>query len=181
MKEEEEGTDRWVSPAGEEETMVIHSSAPREELLSSPEVRIDGILTGDQEFASILQALRLRAGLSIRQVAERMGVSIGSVSQYLYRRRGVDGTGTVQWFLRYVAACGGDVSLTMPAKEIKTYGRPNHPALDRHRGTRIRLDAARGRTSRGHRPVLLEQPRGRTDADRLRTAVAAATGSTGSD
>lgn len=141
--------------------------------------------TSPVEFADVLQTVREHAGLTVREVADRMGVSIGNVSQYLYRRRGVEGTGTVHWFLRYMQACGATTTVTfskgIERRKVPSDGAPDHSTLKRTRGTRVRLDDTGGSAGGGHRPVLLAEPDGRTDADRLRRAVAAATGSPESD
>jgi transcriptional regulator with XRE-family HTH domain len=56
--------------------------------------------------SALLQEMRQAAGLTVREVAERMHVSEGAVHQYLYRRRGLRGTSSLRWFLKYAEACG---------------------------------------------------------------------------
>ena len=95
-----------------------------EEALTSRVVGAEG------EFSRILQEMRLRSGLTVREVSERMGVTESSVHQYLYRQRGARGTSTVKWLLRYAEACGCGVRVTFPeSAEVQrrarmTYGRP---------------------------------------------------------
>ena len=72
-------------------------------------------LAEDGEFARVVQEMRLRAGLTINELAAEMGVSRGAVHQYLYRRRGEGGTSTVRWFLRCAAACRCEVTVQFPA------------------------------------------------------------------
>ena len=65
-------------------------------------------------FAELLTEMRLRAGFSVKQVAEQMGVRPGAVYQYLHRRRGEGGTSTVRWLARYAEVCGCAMSVTWP-------------------------------------------------------------------
>jgi hypothetical protein len=65
-------------------------------------------------FSELLQEMRLRAGLTIGEVADRMGSKPGSLYQYLYKKRGSGGTSTMRWFLRYAEACGCEVALRFP-------------------------------------------------------------------
>jgi transcriptional regulator with XRE-family HTH domain len=69
------------------------------------------------EFARVLQEMRLRAGVTVKDLAETMGITTGSLHQYLYRQRGDGGSSTMRWFLRYVEACGGAVTLTYPTTD----------------------------------------------------------------
>ena len=79
-------------------------------------------------FAGLLQEMRNRAGLTIPAVAQKMGLAPNAVHQYFYRKRGVGGTSTIRWFLRYAEACGCAVTLTFPLSErrgrtaVMTYG-----------------------------------------------------------
>jgi hypothetical protein len=88
------------------------------------------VATAEGEFARILQEMRLRSGLTVRGVAERMGVTESSVHQYFYRQRGAGGTSTVKWLLRYAEACGCGLMVTFPEsagaqrRARMTYGRP---------------------------------------------------------
>jgi transcriptional regulator with XRE-family HTH domain len=70
-----------------------------------------------QEWSELLQEMRLRAGLTVRELADRMGVTPGAIHQYYYNKRGVGGTSTVRWFMRYAEACGCRVSLTYPRSD----------------------------------------------------------------
>jgi transcriptional regulator with XRE-family HTH domain len=72
------------------------------------------VVTESGEFSRVIQEMRLRAGLSFRELSERMGVSVGAIHQYFYRYRGDKGSSTIKWFLRYARACGCEVTLTFP-------------------------------------------------------------------
>jgi transcriptional regulator with XRE-family HTH domain len=72
-------------------------------------------LEADGEFARIVQEMRLRAGLTIPELAEQMGVSKGAVHQYLYRMRGDRGTSTMKSFLRLAEVCRCEVTVRFPA------------------------------------------------------------------
>jgi transcriptional regulator with XRE-family HTH domain len=73
-----------------------------------------GGVTDGEAFAALLQEMRDRAGLTVPEVAHRMGVEPNAVHQYFYRKRGVGGTSTMRWFTRYAEACGCEVRLTFP-------------------------------------------------------------------
>ena len=79
-------------------------------------------------FAELLQEMKLRAAMTVPELAARMGVAPNAVHQYFYRKRGVGGTSTIRWFLRYAEACGCAVTLTFPLSErrgrtaVMTYG-----------------------------------------------------------
>jgi transcriptional regulator with XRE-family HTH domain len=68
----------------------------------------------DGAFSQLIQEMRIRAGMTFREVSERMGVSENAVHQYFYRKRGAGGTSTLRWFLRYADACGCEVSVSFP-------------------------------------------------------------------
>ena len=76
---------------------------------SRPVVRREEVsseVVADQAgFAALLREMKLRAGLTVPEVAARMGVSPNTVHQYFYRKRGRGGTSTMKWFLRYAEAC----------------------------------------------------------------------------
>jgi hypothetical protein len=74
-------------------------------------------LDGEARWSEVLQEMRLRAGLTVKQLAERMGCTEGSLHQYYYQKRGVGGTSTLRWFMRYAEACGCRVSMTYPATD----------------------------------------------------------------
>jgi transcriptional regulator with XRE-family HTH domain len=68
-------------------------------------------------FARVLRQMRSRSQLSIRELAERLGCTQGSLTQYFYRKRGREGSGTLRWFLRFASACGCRVYVTYPSAE----------------------------------------------------------------
>ena len=69
-------------------------------------------------FAELLQEMKLRAALTVPELAARMGVAANAVHQYFYKKRGVGGTSTMRWFLRYAEACGCEVTLRFPKPEM---------------------------------------------------------------
>tara|TARA_R110000824_G_scaffold225516_1_gene413104 strand:+ start:191 stop:487 length:297 start_codon:yes stop_codon:yes gene_type:complete len=81
------------------------------------------------EFSRVVQEMRLRAGLTIPELAEKMGVTKGAVHQYLYRLRGDGGTSTMKWFLRLARVCRCEVTVTFPAvtdRARRRYGDRTH-------------------------------------------------------
>jgi len=68
-------------------------------------------------FAALLQEMRSRSGLTIVAVCAILGVRPGSMYQYFYKKRGVGGTSTMRWFLRYAEACGCEVTVRFPKSE----------------------------------------------------------------
>ena len=88
---------------------------------------------GDKSVHKLLQDMRLASGLSLRALAERMGIQRGSLNQYFWQRRG-GGSSRLSWFLRFAEACGCKVWLTFPslseqvelkAKYFRPSGNPN--------------------------------------------------------
>ena len=102
----------------------------------------------DLAFAALLQEARAAAGLTVREVAERMGVSVSGVSQYLYRRRGKGGTSSLRWFVRYMAACDCAVAVTLPGAERDD--RRARTAFAAGGSAGVRGDGAVGGPDRGH-------------------------------
>ena len=137
---------------------------------------LSGLLHEDAgTFAEFLQEVRAAAGLTVREVATRMGVSEGGVSQYLYRRRGKGGTSSLRWFLRYLAACDCAVSVTMPGAERDD--ERGRTAFAAGGSAGVRGDGALGRPDRGHRPGFLGGGGRRGAPPGLRNPVAPANGS----
>jgi|GEM_PF-6631311 hypothetical protein len=79
-------------------------------------------------FGALLQEMKSRSGLTVPVLAYRMGVVPNAIHQYFYRKRGVGGTSTMRWFLRYAEACGCEVTLRFPESAragrtaVMTYG-----------------------------------------------------------
>ena len=113
-----------------EHTGTVQSGTPRYNLDTVAEYLPMEAVPDDADFAELLQALRVRAGLTVREVAERMGVSVGNVSQYLYRRRGRGGNGTLRWFLRFLEACDSSMILAIPPRRGH-YAQQRTPTTDR--------------------------------------------------
>ena len=71
-------------------------------------------------FAELLQEMKVRAAMTVPELAARMGVAPNAVHQYFYKKRGAGGTSTMKWFLRYAEACGCRVTLTFPDQERRS-------------------------------------------------------------
>ena len=65
-------------------------------------------------FAALLQEMRSRAGLTIVAVCAKLGTRPGTMYQYFYKKRGMGGSSTMRWFLRYAEACGCEVTVRFP-------------------------------------------------------------------
>ena len=65
-------------------------------------------------FAAFLQEMRSRAGLTIAAVCAKLGTRPGTMYQYFYKKRGMGGSSTMRWFLRYAEACGCEVTVRFP-------------------------------------------------------------------
>jgi hypothetical protein len=81
-------------------------------------------------FAEVLQEMRLRSGMTIREIADVLGISTGSVHQYFYRQRGDLGSSTLRWFLRYADACGCEVSVSYPEGRKGRRAMMRHPSME---------------------------------------------------
>ena len=87
---------------------------------------------GDKRIHGLLKDMRAGSGLSLRALAERMGIQRGSLNQYFWQRRNA-GSSRLSWFLRFAEACGYTVWLTSPALKdqielkAKYYRPPGNP------------------------------------------------------
>jgi hypothetical protein len=88
---------------------------PRPHGVETTEVLASEVVERVGEFARVVQEMRLRAGLTIPELAEGLGVSVGAVHQYLYRMRGDGGASTMRSFLRLAAVCRCEVTVRFPS------------------------------------------------------------------
>ena len=72
-----------------EHTGTVQSGTPRYNLDTVAAYLPMEAVPDDADFAKLLQALRVRAGLTVPAVAAPIGVPVGIVSQYLSRRPGL--------------------------------------------------------------------------------------------
>ena len=132
----------------------------------------------DDGFSQLLEEMRSRAGLSVREIAGLWGVYPNAIYQYFHKKRGQGGSGTLRWFLRYASACGCEVTVTFPQtvrgdpKVVLTYG--ENP--DNAGSGGVRGDGADGRTDRRSGAVFLGRGADRGGPDRVRGDMADATG-----
>ena len=66
------------------------------------------LICDDRAITSLLEQLSDRSGLSVTEIARRMGVKRETVRAYI---RGKRANPPLQWFLRFVAICGGVVDV----------------------------------------------------------------------
>ena len=129
-------------------------------------------------FSDLLEEMRLRAGLSVSQIATAWRVKPNALYQYFHKKRGGSGTGTLRWFLRYATTCGCEVTLRFPGtsrgeeKVVLTHDETVDQAGSD--GTRVD-DSLRG-THRGSGTVLLGRGTAGRGADRVRGSLADAVG-----
>lgn len=76
----------------------------------------NGVVSGDFDMARLLKQMRQASGLTIRSIAERMGIDKSSLSQYFWAKRGNKGSSRLEWFLRYAEATGCTIWITFPDK-----------------------------------------------------------------
>lgn len=110
--------------------MTFTPSSARRGVRGKPEASIG--LTYDlgantEGFSSLLQEMRNRAGLTIGALSAKLDMRPGSMYQYFYKKRGVGGSSTMRWFLRYAEACGCEVTLTFPESTRKVVIRHDGP------------------------------------------------------
>jgi hypothetical protein len=128
----------------------------------------------DDGFAQLLEEMRSRAGLSVREIAAAWGVYPNAIYQYFHKKRGQGGSGTLRWFLRYASVCGCEVTVTFPnpvrgePKVVLTYGEnPNGAGSGGVRG-----DGIDGGPHRGGGQVFLGRGADGSGVDRVRGDVA---------
>lgn len=68
-------------------------------------------------FAQLLKEMQRRSTLSTRSLAKKLGIEPNSINQYFYKKRGMGGTSTIRWFLRFAEACGCRLYLTFPTRQ----------------------------------------------------------------
>jgi hypothetical protein len=104
------------------------SSRPRRASSKSEAEMTYALAEDPSAFGALLQEMKSRSGLTVPVLAYRMGVVPNAIHQYFYRKRGVGGTSTMRWFLRYAEACGCEVTLRFPESAragrtaVMTYG-----------------------------------------------------------
>ncbi len=104
------------------------SSRPRRAASKSEAEMTYALAEDPSAFGALLQEMKSRSGLTVPVLAYRMGVVPNAIHQYFYRKRGVGGTSTMRWFLRYAEACGCEVTLRFPESAragrtaVMTYG-----------------------------------------------------------
>jgi len=67
-------------------------------------------------FAALLKEMQRRSTLTTRTLSKKLGVEPNSINQYFYKKRGMGGSSTLKWFLRFAEACGCRVHLTFPSE-----------------------------------------------------------------
>ena len=99
------------SPQTSQHTEDLAPPAPSPLPFKLPEAtRRPIVLTGDDAGRQIVHAIRQETGLTLREIAERLGVSRKSVETYQYRPRNP----SVKWLGRIVTAVGGRVVIEFP-------------------------------------------------------------------
>ena len=73
------------------------------------------ILPDDKSLHILVDMLIERSGLSMSEVARRLGIDRHSLSQYKYGRR----RGTVGWLTRLAGVCGARVILEFPTRSLE--------------------------------------------------------------
>lgn len=66
------------------------------------------VVCDERAISKLLEILINRSGLSISEVARRMGVTTNAIRQYLHGRRNKP---SLLWFVRLAAVCGAQVTL----------------------------------------------------------------------
>jgi hypothetical protein len=71
------------------------------------------IVSDDKAIVGLLETLLSRSGLTISEVARRLGINPASIRQYVHGRRPKPSIG---WFVRFVEMCGGKVTVELPPR-----------------------------------------------------------------
>lgn len=69
-----------------------------------------------EAFAALLKEMQRRSTLTTRALSKKLGVEPNSINQYYYKKRGMGGSSTIKWFLRFAEACGCRLYLTFPTE-----------------------------------------------------------------
>lgn len=96
--------------------------------LSRPGTRLKAsVVAGEYDMSRLLKKMRHASGLSVRAVAERMGIQRESLNQYYWQKRGRKGSSRLEWFLRYAEATGCTIWLTFPSQDDQIKLQAEHP------------------------------------------------------
>jgi transcriptional regulator with XRE-family HTH domain len=98
--------------------MGVKGRSIRPSVVSESESMPIEVTRDEDRFARLLREMRKRSNLTTKELAERLAVTPGSIAQYFYRKRGVGGTSTLRWFLRFASACGCRVYVTYPSRAV---------------------------------------------------------------
>jgi hypothetical protein len=104
----------WNSKGPKTLSPIVRSVKPAAEVQSrgvSYELTLHG-----GAFAALLKEMQRRSTLSTRALSKKLGVEPNSINQYFYKKRGMGGSSTMKWFLRFAEACGCRLYLTFPTE-----------------------------------------------------------------
>ncbi len=109
------------SPAPEVDLDEVESSDPPAHIAIAPGLRcypslgrittLIPVYTDQEGIRWLLGHLFERSGLSIAEIAERMGCKEENIRQYLKGRRPNPG---MKWFVKFITICGGNLKLELP-------------------------------------------------------------------
>ena len=74
------------------------------------------VLTDERVIMHLIDELLSRSGLSVHELAKRLGVQRSTINQYRYMRRTKP---SVKWLVRLVDVCGGRIWVEFPDKPLK--------------------------------------------------------------
>lgn len=69
------------------------------------------VVNDQRAIGALLDMMRQKAGLSVSELARRMGCTRGNIQQYLYGRKV---NPSVRWLVRYAEICGAQLTVEMP-------------------------------------------------------------------
>ena len=144
-------------------------SSRRSAETGSPGSRVLRYPVSSEGFGELLDEMRMRAGLSVHEIARLWDVKPNALYQYFHKKRGRGGPGTLRWFLRFASACGCEVTVTFPRtsrgqeKVVLSYGEEAEQAGSDGTG----VDDSVGRTHRGGGQVFLGRGDARRGVDRV--------------
>lgn len=74
------------------------------------------VICDERAISTLLEVLLSRSGVSISEIARRMGCTTQVIRQYLHGRRSKP---SLLWFVRLASLCGAEVVIKFPQKGLK--------------------------------------------------------------
>jgi hypothetical protein len=73
------------------------------------------VVCDERAISRLLELILVRSGLSLNEVAKRMGVTPNCVRQYIHGRRGRP---SLLWVVKFAETCGSHITIQTPTRRL---------------------------------------------------------------